>query len=166
MVKNTKEEAAAIAADKWCQILFGPHIQDNGARECEFMCMLASVVADRAKNEISEESKIKTREILEQYYLHQIINDKAWLAKTLGTYTDYRGETCEFNFFDRDLYCDYHPCLHLRKILAIAGIDDSVAERIAPFKTGIEIKHDELDGYIVILKTYGRRQTLSKESNT
>ena len=54
MGKNTNEEAAAIAADKWCQMLFGWHIQDNGARECEFMCMLASVVADRAKNEISE----------------------------------------------------------------------------------------------------------------
>lgn len=165
MGKNTNEEAAAIAADKWCQMLFGWHIQDNGARECEFMCMLASVVADRAKNEISEESKIKTREMLEQYYLHEIINDKDWLAKTLGTYTDYRGETCEFNFFNHDLYCDYHPCLHLRKILEIAGIDESVAESIAPFKTGIQILPDENEGYTVVLKTYRRRQTLTKESN-
>ncbi len=164
MAKNTKEEAAAIAADKWCQMLFGSHIQDNGARECGLMCMLATIVADHAKNEISEESKIKTREILEQYYLHEIINDKDWLAKVLGTYANYHGETCEFNFFDRDLYCDYHPCLHLRRILSIAGIDDSVAESIAPFKTGIEILTDENEGYTVVLKTYGRRQALTKEA--
>lgn len=163
MGKNTNEEAASIAADKWCQMLFGPHIQDNGARECEFMCMLATVAADRAKNEISEESKIKTREMLEQYYLHEIINDEAWL-KTLGTYTDYRGETSEFVFFDSDLYCDYHPCLILRRILSIAGIDDRVAESIAPFKTGIQILPDENEGYTVVLKTYGHRQTLTKES--
>lgn len=98
--------------------------------------------------------------------MHEIINDKSWLAKTLGTYTNYRGETSEFDFFDRDLYCDYHPCMHLRRILSIAGIDDSVAERIAPFKTGIEILHDEHEGYVAILKTYRRRQTLTKESNT
>lgn len=164
MTKNTNEEAAAIAADKWCQMLFGQHIKDNGARECEFMCMLASIAADRAKKEISEESKIKTRELLKQYYLHQIINDEDWLAKTLGTYTDYRGKTCEFNFFDHDLYCDYHPCLHLRRILSIAGIDDSIAERIAPFKTGIQILHDEHEGYTVVLKTYRHRQTLTKEA--
>lgn len=163
IVKNTKEEAAAIAADKWCEMLFGSHIQDNGARECEFMCMLATALADHAKKEITEESKIKTRELLKQYYLHEIINDKVWLAKTLGTYTDYRGETCEFNFFDRDLYCDYHPRFHLRRILSIAGIEDGVAESIAPFKTGIEILHDEHGGYTAILKTYGRRQTLAKK---
>lgn len=165
MAKNTKEEAAAIAADKWCQMLFGWHIKDNGARECEFMCMFASIAADRAKKEISEESKVKTRELLKQYYLHEIINDKTWLANTLGTYTNYRGETQEFVFFDRDLYCDYHPCLHLRRILSIAGIEDSIAESIAPFKTGIEILHDEHGGYTAILKTYGRRQTITKESN-
>ena len=166
MVKNTSKEAAAIAADKWCQMLFGQHFQDNGVQECGFMCMLATTLADRAKNEISEESKVKTREILEQYYLHKIINDKAWLARTLGTYTDYRGKTCEFDTFDRDLYCDYHPCLHLRRILEIAGIDDSIAESIAPLKTGIEILHDEHKGYTVVLKTYRQRQTLTKESNT
>ena len=161
MAKNTKEDAAAIAADKWCEMLFGFHIKDNGARECEFMCLLATVAADYAKKEISEESKIKTRELLEQYYLHQIINEKTWLAKTLGTYTNHRGETCEFGFFDRDLYCDYHPCLHLRRILEIAGIDDSVAQSIAPFKTGIEILHDEHEGYNVILKTYRQRKILT-----
>lgn len=163
MVKNTKEEAVAIAADKWCEMLFGQHIQDNGARECGFMCMLATTLADHAKKGISEESKIKTREILKQYYLHQIVKDEAWLAKTLGTFTDYRGEIREFNFFDQDLYCDYHPCLHLRRILSIAGIDDNVAESIAPFKTGIEILPDENEGYTVVLKTYGRRQALTKE---
>lgn len=164
MVKRTNEEAALIAADKWCEMLFGSHIQDNGARECEFVCMLATTLADHAKKEITEESKIKTHEILEQYYLHQIIDDTAWLAKTLGTFTDYRGETREFYFFDCDLYCDYHPCLHLRRILSITGIDDSIAERIAPLKTGIQILPDEDEGYIVVLKTYGRRQTLTKES--
>lgn len=164
ITKITNEKAAEIAADKWCQMLFGWHIKDNGAQECEFMCMLASIAADRAKKEISEKSKIKTRELLKQYYLHEIINDKTWLANTFGTYTDYRGETCEFNFFDRDLYCDYHPCLSLRRILSIAGIEDSIAESIAPFKTGIEILPDEYEGYNVVLKTYGRRQVLTKEA--
>lgn len=161
MTKDTKEDAAAIAADKWCQMLFGPHLQDNGTGVCDFMCMLASIVADRGKKEISEDSKIKAREILKQYYLHEIADDKAWLAKTLGSYTDYRGEMREFNSFDHDLYCDYHPCLYLRRILSIAGIDDRVADCIAPLKTGIEILPDENEGYIVILKTYGHRQVLT-----
>lgn len=147
---HTDEEAATIAADKWCELLFGWHLQDNGALNENHpggfpACALATVLANGAKDEITEEMKQKSHELLKQYYMKYIhfsttfdLNDVHWLKETFKS-----SDEKKFNWehgFNYDMYCDYNPSWALYTILYNAGIPEKNIDCICPWKTGISIR--------------------------
>ena len=147
---HTDEEAATIAADKWCELLFGWHLQDNGALNEDhaggfYACALATVLANDAKEGITEEMKQKAHELLKQYYLRLIhfentfdTNDVKWLKETFKSRYEKK-----FNWelgFRYDMYCDYDPSWALFTILYNAGIPENNIGSICPWKTGIKIR--------------------------
>ena len=163
---HTDEEAAMIAADNWCELLFGWHMQDNGALDEMHgggfpACALGTILADKAKENISEEMKIKAHELFYQYYLKSIhydrtydSNDIRWLETTL------KDDTGEFDWkygFDYDMYCDYDPAWSLYLILTNSGIEDSDARHICPWKTGISIRRED---NAVMYTTYQKREEI------
>ena len=166
---NTNEEAAKKAADKWCELIFGWHLQDNGAinenhKGGFYACALGTVLANNSKERISEDVKKKAHSLFYEYYLHQLhyykTNDKKdidWLVKNLPD--DDKKNPFDWRYFEFgcDLYCDYGPSTPLHIILVNAGVDKRDTRNICPWKTGIEIR--EVDN-TVFLNTYQRREEL------
>lgn len=149
---HTEEEAATIAADKWCELLFEWHLQDNGALNEDHpggftACALATVLANGAKDEITEEMQNKAHELFKEYYLRQMHynrtysdDDIEWLKNNLP---DKDGE---FNWdygFGYELSCDYDPSYPLYLILVNAGIPEKDVRRICPWKTSISIRFED-----------------------
>lgn len=157
---HTDEEAATIAADKWCELLFKWHLQDNGALNEEHgggfqACALGTALANDAKENITYEMKIKAHELFKEYYKRFIhysnTNDAAdvkWLKDTLPDAEK------EFDWkygFSYEMYCDYDPSYPLYLILYHAGIQDYTIRVICPWKTGISIRPED---NTVMYKTY------------
>ena len=149
---HTDEEAAKIAADKWCELLFGWHLQDNGALNETHgggfpACALATVLANDAKEGITDEMKNKAHDLLNQYYLRLIHynrtndnDDIKWLKENLVPDDDF---DWEYYGFRVDMYCDYGPSSSLYIILLNAGIPKDDIECICPWKTGISIRRED-----------------------
>ena len=149
---NTNEEAAKKAADKWCELIFGWHYQDNGAINENhaggfYACALGTVLANNSKEGISEDVKKKAHNLFYEYYLHKLhyyeTNDKKdidWLVENLPD--DDKKDPFDWRFFGFgcDLYCDYGPGTPLYLILVNAGVDKRDAGNICPWKTGIDIR--------------------------
>lgn len=166
---NTNEEAAKKAADKWCELIFGWHLQDNGAIDEDhaggFMaCALGTVLANRSKEGISEDVKKKAHSLFYEYYLRQLhyneTKDKKdidWLAENLPD--DDKKDPFDWRYFGFrcDLYCDYGPGTPLYLILVNAGVDKRAAGNICPWKTGIDIR--PVDN-AVMYNTYQHREEL------
>ena len=150
--RNTDEEAAKKAADKWCELIFGWHLQDNGAINENhgggFMaCALGTVLADESKKGISEETKKKAHELFYEYYRRKLhyekwrdTDDIKWLVENLPD--DDTKDPFDWKYFEFrvDLYCDYGPGTPLYLILVNAGVDGRDARNICPWKTGINIR--------------------------
>ena len=147
---RTNEDAAKMAAEKWCSLLFDFHVQDNGARQDSevMMCCIGTSLHSMCNERITEEMKEKTFNLLYEYYLHYLhyndTNDKSdieWLEENLhdGRNREYRIDWKEFGFCDR-LYCDYNPNCALYCILSNAGIPENCINSICPWKTGISIR--------------------------
>lgn len=165
--KHTDEEAAKIAADKWCELLFDWHLQDNGALNEDHpggftACALGTILANNAKEHITEEMKVKTHELFKEYYKRSIHfyndynqEDLNWLKTTLpdkdGNY-DWK-----YGFSDGDMYCDYNPYYPLYLLLVNAGISDNDVRSICPWKTGISIRKED---NAVLYHTYQHREEL------
>lgn len=166
---NTNEEAAKKAADKWCELIFGWHHQDNGAINEDhaggfYACALGTILANNSKERISEDVKKKAHNLFYEYYLHQIhyyeTDDKKdidWLVENLPD--DDKKDPFDWRYFEFrcDLYCDYGPTTPLHLILVNAGVDKSDTGNICPWKTGIDIR--AVDN-AVIYKTYQHQDEL------
>ena len=149
---NTNEEAAKKAADKWCELIFGWHLQDNGAINENhaggfYACALGTVLANNSKERISEDVKKKAHNLFYEYYLHKLhyhkTNDKKdidWLVENLPD--DDKKDPFDWRCFgfSCDLYCDYGPSTPLYLILVNAGVDKRDTGNICPWKTGIDIR--------------------------
>lgn len=166
---NTNEEAAKKAADKWCELIFGWHYQDNGAINENhaggfYACALGTVLSNNSKEGISEDVKKKAHNLFYEYYLHKLhyyeTNDKKdidWLVENLPD--DDKKDPFDWRFFEFwcDLYCDYGPTTPLYLILVNAGVDKRDAGNICPWKTGIDIR--TVDN-AVMYKTYQHQDEL------
>jgi hypothetical protein len=166
---NTNEEAAKKAADKWCELIFGWHLQDNGAINEDhaggFMaCALGTVLANKSKERISEDVKKKAHSLFYEYYLRLLhyneTHDKKdidWLVENLPD--DDKKDPFDWRYFEFrcDLYCDYGPGTPLYLILVNAGVDKRDAGSICPWKTGIDIR--PVDN-AVMYNTYQHREEL------
>ena len=166
---NTNEEAAKKAADKWCELIFGWHLQDNGAINEDhaggfYACALGTVLANKSKERITEDVKKKAHSLFYEYYLHQLhyneTHDKKdidWLVENLPD--DDKKDPFDWRYFEFrcDLYCDYGPGTPLYLILVNAGVDKRDAGSICPWKTGIDIR--PVDN-AVMYNTYQHREEI------
>lgn len=157
---HSDEEAARIAADKWCELIFGSHLQDNGAHNEShgggfLACALGTILANRSKEGITEEKKCKAHELFYQYYLKAIhfkrtldAKDIDWLNENLK---DKTGKFYWKDISDYDMDCDYDPSWPLYLVLVNSGIEDTDARNICPWKTSISIR--KVDN-AVLYRTY------------
>lgn len=132
--RRTFDEACQIAADKWVEMLFDFHLQDNGDRSGHSDCamMLGTALAEKAKERLSKDVAEKTRELLKEYYLNGC-----------------QYQTESGHCFRCEPYSDYGPNSPLYDILIKAGVEEKDACRITPWKTGIEV--DENDNTVVLI---------------
>lgn len=157
---HTAEEAAKIAADKWCELIFDWHLQDNGALNENHgggfpACALATILGENAKKDITEEMKQKAHELFQEYYRRLLhygetydMEDINWLKTTLKS----KGNEYNWKYgFSMDMYCDYDPSWALYLILENAGIPENKIRNICPWKTGISIRPED---YMVLYRTY------------
>ena len=147
---RTYKEACKIAADKWCELLFGWHLQDNGALNEDHpggfkACAIATIFGNEVKEKISEESKKKAYELIKTYYE----NDCWWEY--------YKDDGSYYDTWQTDLSVDYDPNRPLYDILIKSGIEDNRARLICPWKKTIRI--DKRDNS-VLYYTYGKKQIL------
>lgn len=166
---NTNEEAAKKAADKWCDLIFGWHLQDNGAMDEDhgggaYACALGTVLANKSKERISEDVKKKAYSLFYEYYLHQLhyyeTNDKKdidWLVENLPDDDEKDPFNWRYFEFGCNLYCDYGPTTPLHLILVNAGVDKRDTGNICPWKTGIDIR--AVDN-TVMYNTYQHREEI------
>ena len=166
---RTDEDAAELASDKWCELLFGWHMQDNGAINEDHpggfrACALGTILANDAKSDIPEEAKQKAKELMKSYYLHQIhyerthdVSDIRWAEKNIPDPDKENPFDWRMYEFRVDLSCDYGPSAPLYIILINAGIPENKVEVICPWKTSIVIR--EVDN-AVFYNTYGNRKEL------
>ena len=166
---RTDDEAAELAANKWCELLFGKHLQDNGAINENhaggvYACTLGTVLANESKKGITEEMQLKTKNLIKEYYLHNIEYHKTdgrnaveWAQKNLPDNDKKNSFSWEYGFGYGSMYCDYGPSTPLYLILINAGISERDACNICPWKTGIEIRHVD---NTVFLNTYRHQEEL------
>jgi len=137
--RRTYDEACLLAADKWCEMMFKFHLQDNGAINEDhgggfWACALATVMKNDSMKEITEEMVKATHDNLYKYYKNR----------------------CWYECKDKDdswsgyvnLYVDYHPNRPLYDILKDSGIPEKHIDSLCPWKTGIDI--DETDNAVVV----------------
>lgn len=160
---RTNEEAAVLAANKWCELLFDWHLQDNGALNEEHpggftACALGTVLANKSKERITDEMKVKTRELFIEYYKRYLhywethdFDDIKWAYKTMPGDDPEKQYSWSHGFSPGAMYCDYGPYTPLYLLLRAAGIPESDINCICPWKTGIEIR--DLDN-AVLYRTY------------
>ena len=138
--RHTFDEACHVAADQWCKMCFGNHIQDNGDKSETgyFGNLLATVVADEHKSSITKDVVEKANHLFYEYYKG-------------GCIYEYEGRKLNI-----ELDCDYHPNTPLESILVKAGVSKESANCICPIKTMITI--DKKDNSVVVsgyhTKTY------------
>lgn len=161
---HTDEEAAEIAAKKWCELIFGWHLQDNGALNEEHS-FLASAIATSLGNDtrkkISEDVKRKAYNLFYQYYYHELqymktsdIKHIEWLRENIKGNEKF--PLYKLNY-PLHLYCDYEPVFDLYQILFSAGVDEKHINILCPWKTGIRIRYSD---NTVFYNTYQREQEL------
>lgn len=136
-VHRTYEDACELAADKWVKLIFGFHIQDNGAMNEPHggggpACMLGTLLKDRVINNLPDTNNIskKAFDLLKKWYI------------------DHKGN----RGYSAQLDVDYGPNMNLHNILVEAGVPERDTSSICPWKTSISI--DERDN-CVLYHTYG-----------
>lgn len=163
---HTEEEAAKLAADKWCELIFGWHLQDNGALNENHgggfpACALATVLANDAKKDITEEMKEKAHKLFYDYYSKMMHYNRTHDSKDLEWLkTELPSKDGGFDWkygFVYDMYCDYDPSWALYLILENAGIPEREINCICPWKTGITIREED---NAVMYNTYQHREEL------
>lgn len=164
---HTDDEAATIAANKWGELLFNFHLQDNGALDEDHSfqaSMIATYLGEKARDEITEEVKVKTLNLFKEYYLHYINylrnpyhcdEDLNWCRANLPDPED------KFEWiFMHEPYCDYGPNTILYLILLNGGVPNdkfNSISSICPWKTGIDIR---IMDNMVIYSTYQKVEEL------
>lgn len=130
--KRTYEEASQKAADKWCSMIFGHHVQNNGDKSSTggMTSVLGTIGKEKAKQGISAEVVKKVNQSLKEYYLGGCKMD--WGGRKI--------EVCPS--------CDYNPNTPLYNVLSEAGISDNDIALICPWKTSIYI--DRRDNSVVV----------------
>lgn len=130
--RRSYEEACQLAADKWVEMIFGTHIQDNGDRtgHSEMAMMLGTILKKEAQKRCDQDVPEKAHELLKKFYL------SGCMCK--GSYSEFQCAP----------YSDYGPNTPLYNILVEAGVDAKDTGRITPWKTGVEI--DENDNAVVV----------------
>lgn len=141
--KHTFEEACQLAANKWCEMIFNFHLQDNGAINEDhaggfWACALATAMKNDSIKEITEDVIKKVNEEFYKYYFNHcryIDKEDGWTGHI-------------------EPYCDYGPNTPLYDILENGGVSKKHINSLCPWKTGIEI--DENDNSVII-KGYQKR---------
>lgn len=120
---HTKEEACRIAADKWVDMIFGHHAQDNGddSSSGAVGMMLGTMVKEEARERYGEDVVSKAHELIEKFYMNDCIIEGGIFK------------------FPHPLSCDYSPDQNLFDILVEAGVSERDAAYICPWKTLIVI---------------------------
>lgn len=119
--RHTREEVMQIAADWWCERIFGTCLQDNGddTPEGRFGMSMATRLKSNAMNHQSTAVRTKTHTLIMEYYGRIYDDPKS---------------------YERGLDVDYAPCANLRTILLNAGVDEKDIDSIVPFKTGLALR--------------------------
>lgn len=163
---RTDEEAAKIAADKWCELMFKWHLQDNGALNESHgggfpACALGTILAEKGREGITDEMKTKAHKLLSDYYIKQLhfsrtydLEDVQWLKNNLPN-KEGNGDDWKYGF--HDLSCDYGPSMGLYLVLYNAGIPEKSIDSICPWKTRITIRKED---NTVMYDTYQHRDEL------
>jgi len=129
------EESAEIAAKKWIDLIYGFHIQDNGAINEDHgggfaSCALGTLLKNNTLDKLDKETlSKKTFTLIKEWYLNNREN---------------RGYG--------NLSVDYGPSKALHEILVEAGVPERNTSDICPWKTMISI--DRKDN-CVLYHTYG-----------
>ena len=155
---RTDEEAAKVAASKWCELIFDWHLQDNGALEETHpggftACMLGTVLANDSKQGITEDVKQKAYDLLVQYYMHYLhyvnngydYSDINWANETMPDPEPDNKDRFDwkYGFSEFSMSCDYGPSSSLWCLLVNAGVDSRDARNICPWKTHIRIRKED-----------------------
>lgn len=121
--RHNREEVMKLAADFWCERIFGSARQDNGDNsDTGFLGMMMA-------------SMLKTDSMKKQ---DSSVRDKAWnlIAEYYGKVFD---KTLP-NRFEDELSVDYHPCEALYNILKEAGVNERDINCIVPVKTSLALR--------------------------
>ena len=150
---RSDEAAAKLAADKWCELIFGWHLQDNGAINEDhgggfYACALGTILGNKVKEGITEDVKKRAHEYFKEYYLHSIHHDRTrdrkdidWANKMFPDNRDGdRKFDWEYGFGYHSMSCDYGPSTPLYLILVASGVPERDAGSICPWKTTINIR--------------------------
>ena len=122
------DDACRLAADKWADMIFGFHVQDNGDNSNWVGMALGTIVKDDARKNYDEDVADKFRSLMTDYY------------KSGCKYKD-----CRFPVIP---YCDYHPNSPLAKTLEAAGCSEHDVDMMCPWKTGVEV--DPKDNSVIV----------------
>lgn len=147
---HTYKEACEIAANKWCELIFEWHLNDNGALNEDHpggftACALSSVLKNEASSKIPKEQQEKAYELIKKFY-----EDDCWW--------EYYNDKGEYeNTWQTNLNVDYGPNRPLYELLKKAGIEEKHIRTICPWKTSIRI--DERDNSVIWHK-YGSLEIL------
>ena len=141
-LQRSFEEACEIVTQKWCDMLFNFHLNDNGAiNESHgggfLACALSTVLGEKNKSKISDKQKEKVKKLIYEFYKNHCKIDKDGYV------------------YDCPLGCDYDPNYPLYDILSKAKIDKNIISTICPWKTRIVI--DEIDNSVLIY-TYQKKE--------
>ena len=125
-------EACRLAADKWAEMIFGHHVQDNGddSPAGGLGMTLGTMAKEMAMESCGEEERERFRSLMREYYEG-------------GCMYESEGLSCRMT-----PYCDYHPNSSLEEMLVRAGVRPLHADVMCPWKTGVE--SDPRDNSVVV----------------
>lgn len=144
--RRTKDEACVIAAEKWAEMIFGKHLQDNGDRTSHGanLNMMGSYVKMLYQKDLTGEMREKFVSVMAEFYK----------------------DDCNLEWADSgghrrvdaiEPYCDYDPNLSLYEMLMKAGVPKDTAGCVCPWKTGVKV--DSRD-HSVIVRTYNTMEVI------
>jgi len=146
---HTLEEASKIAADKWCELLFGWELKDNGDLDSQHsfnMSVFASALGNSTKEKISDDVKKKCHDLLEETYMRIIrnkVDDRKWIVDKYAQDDDDRIYMNAYGMEQEWIKTDYHAMRNLYLILSAGGLTDDEISCICPWKTNIRIERTD-----------------------
>ena len=132
--RRTLREACEMAADEWIKRIFGDDPMDNGdtTGHSDMMLALGTEIKNNINKGVTKDIIEKARQLFIEYYEGRCM------------YTLSNGDR-----YQVELYSDYNPNNPLFDILVAAGLSESDAMHITPWKTGVSI--DYIDNAVELI---------------